>query len=151
MELLRNEIKVLALQREFFDSASMLERETLGEEAWSSEAIAETVKRNGCYFAAIKDDVFLGHGGFTYAADEGYITNIAVSKEARRQGVATAIIDKMSKKAENLGLSFLSLEVRESNFAAIKLYENCGFSVDGVRPKFYRDPIENAVIMTKRF
>lgn len=148
MSLSFSEIRVLPLQGDTIKKAAELEALTL-EEAWSAEQIAETIKRNGCYFAAFSAEKFLGHGGFTFAADEGYITNIAVSPEARRQGVATKIIGAMVKEAKKRGLAFLSLEVRESNVFAVRLYEKTGFTVRGVRPKFYSNPLENAVIMTK--
>lgn len=141
-------ITVRILQPDEFSLAAELESLTL-EEAWSAEAISETVAANGCYVGAFQNETFLGHGGFTFAADEGYITNIAVSSAARRKGIGTAIIQELLEKAVQQNLSFLSLEVRESNAAAIKLYEKCGFTVRGVRPKFYKNPTENAVIMTK--
>ncbi|MBE6799369.1 MAG: ribosomal-protein-alanine N-acetyltransferase [Ruminococcaceae bacterium] len=148
MSLSQNDIIVRDLTAAEYQLAAELESTAL-EEAWSAEAIAETVKRNGCYLGAFKDKSFLGHGGFTFAADEGYITNIAVSSQARRQGVATKILESMIVKAVELKLRFLSLEVRESNEAAVRLYQKSGFTVRGVRPKFYKNPTENAVIMTK--
>lgn len=145
---MQNGIIVKSFTADDYIKAAELESLTL-EEAWSAEAIAETVKTNGCYLAAFKGETFLGHGGFTFAAGEGYITNIAVSADARRQGVGSKIIESMLEKAKAMGLEFLSLEVRESNVAAVKLYEKMGFTVRGVRPKFYKNPTENAVIMTK--
>lgn len=149
MNLLKENIAVTPLPEELYKTAAGLEALCLGEEAWTAEAICETVGHNGCYFAAFSNEKYLGHGGFTFAADEGYITNIAVLPEARRQGVASALIDAMLKKAAGLNLAFLSLEVRESNKAAISLYINKGFTERGVRPNFYRCPLESAVIMTK--
>lgn len=148
MNLSHDTITVMPLVKDCVEKAALLEKMALGAEAWSAEAIAETVERNGFYYMATNGQ-FLGHGGFTYAADEGYITNIAVDSSARRKGVATRLVDAMVRKAGELGLAFLSLEVRSSNQAAIALYERCGFTVRGVRPKFYRDPLEDAVIMTK--
>ena len=53
--------------------------------------------------------------------------------------------------AREINLSFVSLEVRESNSAAISLYEKMNYKREGLRKNFYRDPQENAIIMTKRF
>ena len=53
--------------------------------------------------------------------------------------------------AENSGATFISLEVRLSNAPAISLYKKAGFESAGVRPSFYRDPTEDALIMTKYF
>ena len=143
------EIKVMPLSTEWISAAATLEEKVFSKEAWSAEAIKETLRRNGRYFAAFSDDVYLGHGGFTFAADEGYITNIVVGENARRQGVASKILEEMLLSAKDLELRFLSLEVRESNLSAIKLYEKSGFTLRGKRPKFYSEPIETALIFTK--
>ena len=50
-----------------------------------------------------------------------------------------------------MGLEKLTLEVRESNSAAISLYTKMGYVSDGIRPKFYENPRENAIIMTHKF
>ena len=65
----------------------------------------------------------------------------------RRLGIARALL---ARSFEN-DMDFITLEVRQSNFAAIALYEKSGFENIGVRPHFYSDPDENAVIMTKYF
>ena len=81
--------------------------------------------------------------------DEGYIANLAVKKAYRRQGVAEALLSKVIETAKENNLSFVSLEVRESNTPAIKLYEKFRFSKQGVRKDFYRSPKENGLILTK--
>ena len=82
--------------------------------------------------------------------DEGYITNVAVKKDCRNCGIGKELLSKVDKKADALGLSFISLEVRQSNVAAISLYEKQGYKNEGVRKNFYKSPVENAIIMTKR-
>ena len=139
----------MPLGAEWVSAASELEEKVFSKEAWSAKAIAETISHNGRYFAAFSNDVYVGHGGFTFAADEGYVTNIVVGENARRQGVASKILEEMLLSAKDLGLAFLSLEVRESNLSAIKLYEKNGFTLRGKRPKFYSEPIETALIFTK--
>ncbi len=79
---------------------------------------------------------------------EGYICNILVHENFRNMKIATSIINKFIKYAQNYNLSFLTLEVRESNFKAINLYKNCGFKNMGIRKNFYKLPTENAIIMT---
>lgn len=149
MNLLLNDVSVVPLCEEAVVNAAGLEKEVLGHEAWSAEAIKETLEHNGQYFAAFLDGEYLGHGGFTFAADEGYITNVVVSKKARRQGVASKILEEMLKVAVEMRLSFLSLEVRESNKSAIALYKKTGFTERGRRPGFYSEPKETAIIFTK--
>lgn len=131
--------------------AAKCEQEALGSEAWSADGIRETMSRNGYYFAAFFGEHFAGHGGFTAVVDEGYITNIAVSEQFRRRGIASEITEALIMKAKEMKLSFLTLEVRESNSAAIGLYEKFGFQTVGRRKGFYSEPKEDAVLMTLNF
>ena len=86
-----------------------------------------------------------------FIIDEGYITNIAVSENYRRNGIATTLLKKVYKFAKEQELSFLSLEVRKSNDVAIRFYEREGFDIEGERIDFYSNPVEDGYIMTKRF
>ena len=85
----------------------------------------------------------------SYVLDEGYISNVAVSAEYRRQGIADALINKLCERAEELDLSFVTLEVRKSNDPAIALYSKYGFVPVGERKNYYEQPRENALLMTK--
>ena len=82
--------------------------------------------------------------------DEGYIDNIAVEPDARRHGVASALLDVYCRFG-GANLAFLTLEVRSSNAPAIALYEKHGFQRAGLRPGYYQHPREDAVIMTREF
>jgi ribosomal-protein-alanine N-acetyltransferase len=93
----------------------------------------------------------LGYAGLETVLDEGYITNIAVRPDARRQGVASALLGVFLRFSGAHKLSFLTLEVRESNAAAIALYAGHGFSAVGRRKNYYDDPREDAVLMTHHF
>lgn len=146
-----SDITVAPLRADLYMEASVTEKEALGAEGWSESSISDTVHAGGTYLAAFSGGTYIGHAGMTAAADEGYITNIAVKPEFRRKGAATALIEALLRYSAGRKLSFLSLEVRESNMAAIALYEKCGFKRVGVRPEFYRDPCENAIIMTYYF
>ena len=90
----------------------------------------------------------LGYVGMMYVIDEGYISNVAVSAKYRRQGIADALICALYERAFALGLSFMTLEVRESNLPAISLYEKHGFTVVGKRKNYYELPKEDALLMT---
>ncbi len=124
---------------------------TLGAEGWSKSGITETLKRNGHYFVAEIDGKIVGHGGFTAVLDEGDITNIAVRPEFWRKGLASKILEAMITFAGKQNLKFLTLEVRSQNTPAIRLYEKFGFTVRGERKNFYREPTDNAKIMTLDF
>ncbi len=113
---------------------------------WSEESLRESLE-NPCshFYLALVDGKTAGYLGVQVFSREGYVTNVAVLPEYRRQGIAKALI----RAALQSDMDFLSLEVRESNAAAISLYSYLGFEKAGVRPNFYREPEENAIIMTK--
>ena len=104
------------------------------------------------FYVAVDDDgTVVGYIGSYTVMDESSITNIAVTESARKLGVGTALVEKVLAIAELNRVSFVTLEVRYSNAPAIGLYKKLGFQIEGTRPGFYRDPDEDALIMTKRF
>ncbi len=118
---------------------------------WSEQTIEDAYKTGTRFFVAEKDNSVLGYVGISAILDEGYITNIAVFPEHRQKGVASALMNSLFEFTKENGLSFISLEVRESNNAAILLYKKFGFKTEGKRKNFYSAPQEDALIMTKRF
>ena len=120
-------------------------------EPWSEEGILEAYRLGTKFFIAENSKQLMGYIGIKAVIDEGYITNVAVYPQYRGIGVATALINKVFDFAKEKGLSFVSLEVRASNTAAVSLYEKTGFKEEGRREDFYRLPREDALIMTKRF
>lgn len=115
---------------------------------WSKTDLERQLNLDTSHFAvATLDGNVVGYMGLQIFCGEGYVTNVAVLPEYRRQGIAKMLIEKQMQN----DMSFITLEVRESNLPAIKLYESCGFENVGIRPKFYTNPTENAIIMTKYF
>ena len=82
--------------------------------------------------------------------DQLHILNIAADPALRRRGIGTALLRAVAVRAAALGLSELTLEVRASNKAALAFYRRHGFRRTGVRPGYYEDNGEDAVIMTGR-
>lgn len=115
---------------------------------WSRADLEQQLNLETSHFAvATVDEKVVGYMGLQIFSGEGYVTNVAVLPEYRRQGIAKMLIEKQLQNE----MSFITLEVRESNLPAIKLYESCGFENVGIRPKFYSNPTENAIIMTRYF
>lgn len=114
---------------------------------WSESMLREELGK-GIFLVAERDGQVVGYVGCQTVLDEGYITNVAVSPDARRQGIARALIAKLTDEARAAGLAFVTLEVRASNAPAIALYEGAGFGRVGVRKNFYTAPTEDAVLMT---
>jgi len=103
---------------------------------------------NGFLLVAKADGCLVGYIVVSVILDEVSIDNIAVSPELRRCGIAEQLIDSAEENVKGFA-AFITLEVRESNSAAISLYEKKGFLKVGFRKKYYSNPEESAVIMTK--
>ncbi len=113
---------------------------------WSEGSIRESLENeNSRFYLALADNSAAGYIGVQIFSGEGYVTNVAVLPEYRRRGIARALIETALENE----MEFLTLEVRESNAPAISLYASLGFEKVGVRPRFYREPEENAILMTK--
>ena len=145
-----SEFYVCAMEREHIKHIAELEKICFSA-PWSEDFILEEYKSGMKFFVAVENGRVLGYIGISCVIDEGYIGNIAVYPNARKKGVGTALIERVFSLARDEGLSFVSLEVRVSNTAAISLYEKMGFRQEGRRPNFYRGPDEDALILTKRF
>ncbi len=114
---------------------------------WSETMLREELDK-GIFLVAERDGQAIGYVGCQTVLDEGYITNVAVSPDCRRQGIGRALIEELAQRARAQGLSFVTLEARASNAPAIALYEGAGFVRVGVRKNFYTAPSEDAVLMT---
>ena len=121
---------------------------------WSRKMLAEELENQCAAFLVAEDPAsgaVLGYAGVLVMADEGYITNVAVFPEYRRQGIAAQIIKVFCDFAEGNHLAFLTLEVRPTNTAAIELYRSFGFEEVGRRKNYYDLPKEDALILTRYF
>lgn len=119
---------------------------------WSRQSFAdEIVNPMAIYYVAEGKSGIIGYCGFWSVAGEGQITNICTHPSFRRIGAARALLAAALKHASLLQLSLMTLEVRESNYAAKNLYAQFGFENIGRRKRYYSDNNEDAVIMTKYF
>lgn len=142
--------EIRSLKPEHIPQIAQLEKICFSE-PWSENGILEAYKSGTKFFVAEKNGSLLGYIGIKSVIDEGYITNVAVFPQYRNQGIASALIGRVFELAEEKVLTFVSLEVRVSNFEAVALYEKLGFITEGRRKNFYRSPNEDALIMTRRF
>ena len=119
---------------------------------WSADALAEELDNPPAVFlAAVEGETVLGYVGMHHVVDEGFITNVAVAPAARRCGVARALLAALAAYGAAHNLYRITLEVRVGNTPARKLYEGEGYRLDGVRPKFYSHPTEDAAIYSLYF
>ena len=119
---------------------------------WTADGFSEELQNPLAHFlVAEHGGKVCGYIGVQEICGEGYIANIAVFPEFRRQGVASALLTAAMNGAKSRECAFLTLEVRESNAAAIQLYTRFGFRCVGTRKAFYRDPEEDAKLYTLFF
>lgn len=118
---------------------------------WSVQAFEElAVDKGSIFLVAEEDGILIGGCGLTHILDEGDVHNVMVASSHQGQGIATQLMTKLLAEGANQGITEFTLEVRVSNLAAIRVYEKLGFVSEGVRPRFYEQPVEDALIMWKR-
>jgi ribosomal-protein-alanine N-acetyltransferase len=120
---------------------------------WSKKLLEDLLaEEHALTLAAVAGDgAVLGYVSLSWVLDEGYINNVAVRPDCRRMGIATALLEALRRQGAEKGLSFLTLEVRESNRGARALYAGLGFAEAGQRRGYYLHPKEDAIIMTLEF
>lgn len=118
---------------------------------WTLEQLRSQLSDDRHVFlaAVAENGAVLGYVGMMFVLDEGYISNVAVAPDFRRQGVADALISALMTRAEELGLAFVTLEVRAGNEPAKALYAKHGFVPVGRRKNYYDLPKEDAILMTR--
>lgn len=114
-------------------------------EPWPVDMIDRLRER---FSVALAGDRLVGYVAVSTVLDEGSLDTIAVEPAFRRQGVADALVAHALAQGREQNLAFLTLEVREGNTPARKLYEKHGFQVVGRRKNYYDKPKEDALLMT---
>lgn len=143
-------MRIAPMEARHIAAIAAIERACFSE-PWSEQALREELQNPAACFLVAEDEggAALGYIGCQTVLDEGYIANVATAPANRRQGVARALVRALAAEAAARGLSFLTLEVRASNAPAIALYRGEGFAPAGARRGFYRDPPEDALLMTR--
>ena len=145
-------IKIVPMDASHLDGIAAIEKMCFSM-PWSRNMLEEELYNDCAAYLVAEDDkgVVLGYAGIQIILDEGYITNVAVLPELRRGHIASQLLKVFFDFAEANDLSFITLEVRPTNAAAIALYEKFGFAEVGRRKNYYEKPKEDALIMTKYF
>ncbi|MBQ6898029.1 MAG: ribosomal protein S18-alanine N-acetyltransferase [Clostridia bacterium] len=130
---------------------SMIEKECFSA-PWSESQIKDEISKLGVIFLTAKSaDELCGYISGQLILDEFYINNVAVTEKFRKHGIASALIGQLIDTLKETTCSLITLEVRESNEDARRLYEKFGFKNLGIRKDFYSRPKENACIYTLYF
>ena len=125
-----------------FQKLANLHKKCFPTKPWSADDFRE-LKQSGC-------EIIMSENGFIVyriVVDESEIITVGVNPEKRRLGIASAMIGIIEKTIKSQGVKKIFLEVASTNESAQKLYENCGFKVVGLRPKYY-DGVD-AILMSK--
>ena len=147
------EFKLEPLAEADLDEVVEIEKLCFGT-PWGRALFSEELKATGiCFWSKAVPGAggpkVAGYMGFWRAVDEAHITNVAVRPEYRRQGLGRKLVNEVLAQAKGLGCLRATLEVRPSNAAALRLYEGLGFSPVALRPRYYIDNEEDALIMWK--
>jgi ribosomal-protein-alanine N-acetyltransferase len=131
------------------DAVSALEAESFTN-PWSREMLARELRQSDVarvYVLRTPARSVTAFCACWILFDELHLNTVAVDPGRRRQGLATILLQHVFADAAREGVRAVTLEVRRSNLPAIRLYERLGFSVEGLRPKYYSPPEEDALVL----
>lgn len=139
-------MKIRKFEKEDAPYIAKIEQECFSD-PWSERSIISEAESGSLFFVA-EEQTITGYISCKLLLDEGYINNIAITKDYRNKGIGKMLLKTLIRAAENKKASFLTLEVRKSNTPAISLYKSLGFQEVGERKNFYCNPTEDALLLT---
>jgi [ribosomal protein S18]-alanine N-acetyltransferase len=142
-------ISVEMMKVEDLAEVQVIERESFTT-PWPPHAYRQELETNRLahYIVARSGDLIVGFAGIWLLVDEAHVTTFATRRTWRRQGIGERLLLALLDLARTRGAHEATLEVRPSNLPARRLYEKYGFKVVGLRPRYYSDDNEDALIMT---
>lgn len=144
-------MKIIPMNESHVAQVAALEKQCFSD-PWSENSVASELENPlSLWLIAEEDGAVCGYVGSQTVLDETDMMNIAVHPDCRRKGIAAALITELVSRLKARGSRVLRLEVRETNFSAIALYEALGFTQLGLRKNYYRNPKENALILGKEW
>lgn len=140
-------MRIRLMTAEDVPAVATIEKDCFSE-PWSEQGFLDGMNNSAVFLVAENENgEVTGYIGMYVMAPEGEITNVAVSKDGRGNGIGAALVGAMQQWAVEHGVERIVLEVRVTNAPAIHVYEKRGFTTIGVRKNFYRLPTEDAGIM----
>ena len=133
------------------DDVAAIERRAFSD-PWSASSFRALFGNPVVDFAVAEDAItgrLLGYVVAWIVVDEAEIANLAVAEGVRRGGVGTRLLDHALEAAAKRRARVVFLEVRESNTAAQALYVSRRFAIAGRRTKYYRKPVEDALVLRR--
>jgi [ribosomal protein S18]-alanine N-acetyltransferase len=142
-------LTIESLSGDDLDDVERLERVCFTD-PWSRQAFRQETRlaRKGGFSRVLREEgVLCAYSVAWFVADEGHLANLAVAPDHRHRGLARRLLDDLTDEARRRGVCVLWLEVRVSNLAAIRLYEDYRFRSVGVRKGYYGREREDALVM----
>lgn len=143
-------VKIRRMEQEDIPEAAEIEKISFTRPWTKSIFKAVLLLPYAAYYVAEEDNRIVGVCGVKKIFEEGDISNVAVHPEYRGRGICRRMLETLIREAREDGVEAFTLEVRAGNAAAVHLYESLGFRTEGVRPRFYEDPVEDGLIMWLR-
>ncbi len=148
------EYTILPMGECHVDGVSALHEECFAGDRWSKAMIRDELDKEKSPFAvtfvAVRKESVVGFVNGRLVCDECGINDIAVTKNARKTGIGAALLAALEQYALLHGGEVIQLEVRAGNGPAIRFYEHHGFVQNGLRKRYYTDPVEDALLYEKR-
>ena len=119
---------------------------------WSLKSVrSELDNPLSLWLVAVEEDRVAGYIGSQSVLGESDMMNVAVHPDFRRQGIGQMLVAALADELKKAGNRCLTLEVRASNAPAIAMYQKLGFEQVGLRKNYYRNPREDAKILSKEW
>ena len=145
--------EITPMQASDLDDVMEIERHAFGSQ-WARRIFLEELERDWARIDVVRSRDAAGNSrviafcNYWVVRDEIHLLNIATLPESRRCGQASLLLAHLLTVARRQQCRYITLEVRRSNTVAIALYEHVGFCAVGVRPKYYAENREDAIVMT---
>ena len=143
------DVQILPMQAADAPQVAELEKACFSD-PWPESILSHELENElSLWLVAKSGDTVLGYIGSQSVLDEADMMNLAVRETVRRQGIARLLVLSLCRQLHEKGVMSLTLEVRDSNEPAIRLYSSLGFLQVGRRPNYYFHPKEDARILRK--
>ena len=140
---------IVPMQETHIAQIAALEKRCFSD-PWSEASVrSELTNPLSYWLVAEEDGKLIGYVGSQSVAPEADVMNLAVAPEWRNKGIGRALMTALIAQLHSRGITALFLEVRVGNLPAQSLYQSLGFVEVGRRPKYYVNPIEDALILRK--
>lgn len=146
-----DDLTIAPMRPEDLDAVDEIERHSF-KNPWPAKVFAEELTRDWARVDVARTrGRVVGFVDYWLVHDEIHLLAIATHPDVRRRGIGARLLDHLLDFGKARGSALVTLEVRRSNRPAIALYERAGFATVGVRPRYYAEDSEDALVMTLHF